>query len=201
MKNHTYKRLVVVLFFTFIFISTISMNVLAAEEQEIRVVKIKIATQQPTNNEAEVTIEESIENNQVDAFDKLSANEQYFFAECVELEACGGGLKSKQAVASAIVNRVNSDKFPNSFEGVVSQKDNGTYQFSTYAKGWGSKTITEETYEACRNAINGGDLVDGATYFANLNICKGSWFHSAESAGTLVRTVEIGGHTFFKLAN
>lgn len=123
----------------------------------------------------------------------LSEEELYFFAECVEMEAGNQGVEGKIAVANVLINRVNSDKFPNSYKGVVSQKCNGTYQFSSYAKGWGSKSISEETYDAIEQALNGENNVGESTYFVNLNACNGSWF-----TNNLTKVTKIGSHTFFK---
>lgn len=123
----------------------------------------------------------------------LSEEELYFFAECVEMEAGNQGIEGKIAVANVLMNRVYSDKFPNTYKGVVSQKCNGTYQFSSYAKGWGSKSISEETYDAIEQALNGENNVGESTYFVNLNACNGSWF-----TNNLTKVVKIGSHTFFK---
>lgn len=123
----------------------------------------------------------------------LSEEELYFFAECVEMEAGNQGIEGKIAVANVLMNRVYSDKFPNTYKGVVSQKSNGTYQFSSYAKGWGSKAISEETYDAIEQALNGENNVGESTYFVNLNACNGSWF-----TNNLTKVTKIGSHTFFK---
>ena len=204
-KNNKIKKITIILGMSLIVALSLifsSLTIYAKETQKKIVITIKIANPSDISNNEDIG-EDIIKNNNISTkeylLNNLSENELYFFAECVELEACGGGLESKQAVANAIVNRVNSNYFPNSFESVVTQNENGTYQFSSYAKGWGSKSISNETYEACKNAFNGEDLVNGATYFANLNICKGTWFYTAESNGTLIRTIDIGGHTFFRL--
>ena len=67
-------------------------------------------------------------------------------AICVEAEAGNQDLLGKRLVADVILNRVESPRFPDTIEGVISQK----YQFTTYWDG-SMDAITEpseETFEA-----------------------------------------------------
>ena len=68
-------------------------------------------------------------------------------AACVEAEAGNQGLDGKRMVADVILNRVEDPAWPNTIEGVITQK----YQFSTYWNGaMDSVSITDETFEACK---------------------------------------------------
>jgi len=73
-------------------------------------------------------------------------------ATCVEAEAGNQDLNGKRLVADVILNRVESPRFPDTIEGVISQK----YQFTTYWDG-SMNAITEpseETFEAVRMELN-----------------------------------------------
>lgn len=68
-------------------------------------------------------------------------------AACVEAEAGNQGLDGKRMVADVILNRVEDPDWPNTIEGVITQK----YQFSTYWNGaMESVSISDETFEACK---------------------------------------------------
>lgn len=66
-------------------------------------------------------------------------------AACVEAEAGNQSLYGKRLVADVILNRVDSDVFPDTISGVISQPG----QFSVYSNGILEKTEpSEETYTA-----------------------------------------------------
>lgn len=66
-------------------------------------------------------------------------------AACVEAEAGNQSLYGKRLVADVILNRVDSDVFPDTISGVISQPG----QFSVYSNGVLQKTEpSEETYTA-----------------------------------------------------
>lgn len=176
----------------------------------IRIVEEEIPEEEIETENAEVEIAETatieVEADEApsytaeaDVLDSISENELYYLAECVQIEAGGESFEGKVAVASVLINRVNSASFPNSYSEVVSQKQNGTYQFSSYSSSvWGKKEIAEETYEAIRTALTDGSNVGNATYFANLNEVKSGWFYTAQENETIEKVAEIGGHSFFK---
>ena len=69
-------------------------------------------------------------------------------ALCVEAEAGNQDLMGKRLVVDVILNRVESDRFPDTIEDVISQK----YHFSTYWNGVmaGIEEPSEDTFEAIR---------------------------------------------------
>ena len=140
-------------------------------------------------------VEELPESEPIDILTTISEEELYYLAECVEIEAEGEGLEGKTAVACVILNRLESDTFPDTIKEIVSQKKGKYYQFSSFkSKKWGNKEITEETYEACRLALSGSDIVGPSLYFCNLTIVKSGWF--IEQLANLTIYIEIGGHSF-----
>ncbi len=99
---------------------------------------------------------------------------------------------SKIAVANVIINRVKSDSFPNSIEGVLTQPDQFTAIYGYYG---GYNVPTENTRECARRAIAGEDNSNGAVYYYAPNYCGGStaaWFES------LTFCTAIDGQRYFK---
>lgn len=94
-----------------------------------------------------------IENLEVVELCKEQIEEEGYFddlemmAACVEAEAGNQSFDGKRMVADVILNRVEDPDWPNTIEGVITQK----YQFSTYWNGaMDNVSISEETFEACR---------------------------------------------------
>lgn len=75
----------------------------------------------------------------------------------VEAEATAGGVEPKINVASTVINRVNSEEFPDTIVDVVYQKTGSTYQFSPVGDGrLYSVTVSETTIEAVDRVIDEG---------------------------------------------
>lgn len=210
--NRLTKKINLCLIIATLFVSVAGIQVEAANERDDEkiVIKIRIESVPEESQETAETIETEevkIEEDSMvaetyesaDILNTLSETELYYLAECVQIEAGGESEDGKIAAASVLINRVYSAKFPNSYQEVVSQKQNGTYQFSSYNSSvWGKKEISEETYDAIRKALTEGSNVGDATYFANMNEIQGGWFYTAQEDGTLEKVAEIGGHTFFR---
>ena len=77
--------------------------------------------------------------------EELLYDELEYLAACVEAEAGNQGLLGKRYVTDVILNRVDSDKFPDTITEVI----NAPRQFSVVSDGRIDKVIpTEETYQA-----------------------------------------------------
>ena len=114
----------------------------------------------------------------------------------VEAEAGGEDKKGKMLVANVVLNRVESDDFPNSISEVIFQSDNGITQFSPISDGrFYQVTVSQETIEAVNQVLMGEDNSQGALYFAarkSANQENMRWFDK-----NLTRLVAYGGHEFF----
>lgn len=115
----------------------------------------------------------------------------------VEAEAGNQDAEGKLLVANVILNRVESEKFPDTVKEVVLQKEKGVCQFSPVSSGriW-KVEISEETCEAVERALEGEDISDGALYFAARKHADGEkmrWFDTK-----LMYLFEHGGHEFFR---
>ena len=115
----------------------------------------------------------------------------------VEAEAGCEDEDGKLLVANVVLNRVNSDKFPETVTDVVFQQDKGVTQFSPVANGsYYRVRISEETVNAVERALMGEDISDGALYFAARKYAdseKMKWFDE-----NLTFLFCHGGHEFFK---
>jgi len=81
----------------------------------------------------------------IDISDGVEDNSFLLLAKCIEAEAGNQGLKGKRLVADVILNRADSDIFPNDITAVITQKN----QFSSYTDGGIDKAQpTLETYLA-----------------------------------------------------
>lgn len=136
------------------------VNGVKAPEPTIPVVdgceKIEI----PTIEEHEVDVVEMSEND-LDSEEFCDSLE--ILATCVEAEAGNQDIKGKRLVADVILNRVESPRFPDTIEGVISQK----YQFTTFWNG-SMDAITEpseETFQAVNMELCGERLDEEILFF------------------------------------
>ena len=102
-------------------------------------------------------------------YDVFTENEQEIFFRIVEAEATGLKLSQKINVANVILNRIDSDKFPNTMKEVVFADG----QFSPIGDGrYFEVEITKETIKACEKAFEEKDTTKGSLYF---DCAKNSW--------------------------
>lgn len=114
----------------------------------------------------------------------------------VEAEAGGEDEDGKLLVANVVLNRMNSEDFPDSVKEVVMQRSSRVTQFSPVASGriWRVE-VSEETVRAVERALNGEDISQGALYFAARKYAGSDsmrWFDRK-----LTFLFRHGGHEFF----
>ena len=100
--------------------------------------KITIEKNETKIVEEPLNIEQELENEEF--CDSLE-----ILAGCVEAEAGNQDLLGKRLVADVILNRVDSDRFPDTIEGVITQK----YHFTTFWDGTMARIVpSDETFQA-----------------------------------------------------
>ena len=114
----------------------------------------------------------------------------------VEAEAGGEDEDGKLLVANVVLNRMNSEAFPNTVKEVVMQRSGRVTQFSPVASGriW-KVEVSEETIAAVQRAIEGEDISQGALYFASRRYANSDsmrWFDRC-----LTFLFKHGRHEFF----
>lgn len=120
---------------------------------------------------------------------KLDSEERYLLAKIAMAEAESECITCKALVIGTVLNRVESDKFPDSIREVLYQKN----QFSPVCNGrFESIEPNEDCYEALRLIEEGYVDRMGATYFEATSDCE-TW-HSRN----LEKLVEHCGTTFYK---
>ncbi len=123
----------------------------------------------PANTPSEVIEHEAIEHEAIDVYCRnLSDNDKLMLAKIVMAEAEGESVYTKVLVILTVLNRVESNQFPNTVEEVIFQNHNNVYQFSPVIPGgryWTTEP-TDECWEAVE-IVNGmeTDVSNGALYF------------------------------------
>ena len=143
-------------------VNEISINRYIVQEVEIVNIdayEVKAKTQAKSKKEVKEDLPETLT-------DVYSEEECEVLYRIVEAEATGGTIEDKQNVANVILNRVESDLFPNTIKEVVFQKSGKNYQFSPKADGRYDKVkITKDTVKACKKAFIEKDTTNGSLYF------------------------------------
>lgn len=128
---------------------------------------------------------------------QFSDEELEVLLRIVEAEAGGEDEDGRLLVANVVLNRVNSEEFPNTVSEVVFQKEGSVAQFSpAYSGKYQRVEISDVTISAVGRALMGEDISQGALYFvARKRAGERSlkWFDEK-----LVFLFEHGGHEFFK---
>lgn len=114
--------------------------------------------------------------------DYWSEEELTYLYRCVESETYGAGFDAKVNVANVIINRIESDRFPDTPKGVVTSPGQFYYP---------RKTISEETILACEFAFSIMDTTEGSLFFHSGSYT--STFNGAEYLFT-----DSVGHHFYR---
>lgn len=130
---------------------------------------------------------------------KLSDSDRDLLYRICNAESGSYGKKAIQAVCWVILNRLASNRFPNTMHGVVYQKhlgeDGWVWQFTPCQNGAINKKPTNLVKEAVDEVLAGkvSDPTGGATYFCTpAAAAADSWW------GTLEFTYHINGHNFYR---
>jgi N-acetylmuramoyl-L-alanine amidase len=123
--------------------------------------------------------------------DGYTKDDYKWLATIIEAEAENQPYIGKLAVGSVVINRVQSENFPNSIKGVIFQKSKRVYQFSPVGDGRINRVVpSEDSLKAAQAALEGEDPTKGALFFYNPKTATSRWIESREVA------VVIVDHTF-----
>lgn len=112
---------------------------------------------------------------------EASSDIPWIMYEVVEAEVRGASKEDKMHVAHVIMNRVNSDSFPNNIYDVCLSPN----QFATRGD------VDQSTIDAVNEAMNSADTTDGALFFH-------SGEYSDEFCGADYIFTDDAGHHFYK---
>lgn len=104
----------------------------------------------------------------------LSSTEIEMLAKLVHGEARGESFEGKVAVASVVLNRVDSSKFPNTVRGVIFEPA----AFTAVDDGQYYTTPNKEAYRAVYYALRGWDPSEGALFYFNPKTATSDWIWS-----------------------
>ena len=104
----------------------------------------------------------------------LYSHEKLLLARLVHAEAKGESYKGKVAVATVILNRVDSSKFPDTVKEVIYAKG----QFTPVSNGSINKPASEEALKSVKEAIALQEEGTKATFFYNPKLTNDKWIKS-----------------------
>ena len=114
----------------------------------------------------------------------------------VEAEAGTEDIKGRVLIANVIMNRLSHEEFPDTITGVILDQRNGIPQFSPVYDGkFYEVTVTDETREAVKQALEGTDYSEGALFFVQRSAADKknvSWFDT-----DLKKLFKYGVHEFY----
>ena len=143
---------------------------------------------QPKNETKEGAPQKTEQTGAVNVPQGFSQNDIKLMANAVYGEARGEPYEGQVAVASVILNRVQSDTFPNTVSGVIFEPR----AFTAVADGQIWLTPNEKAEKAVLDAINGWDPTGHALYYFNPDTATSAWIWSRPQIKT------IGKHIFCK---
>ncbi len=127
---------------------------------------------------------------------QLSDKDYDALLRIVEAEAGGEDQNGKLLVANVVLNRVNSEVFPDTVWDVVMQREQGIAQFSPTVDGrFQNVHVSDDTIAAVERALYGEDISQGALYFCareRADSDKLKWFDRK-----LTKLFSYGHHEFF----
>lgn len=147
---------------------------------------------------AEIEEGVSVQEETIEYVYDLSERDMELLLRIVEAEAGCEDEDGRILVANVVLNRMESELFPDSVAEVVLQTNNGVSQFSPVSSGsiW-TVEVSEETREAVEKALEGENISQGALFFAARKYADSKrmkWFDEK-----LDFLFEHGGHDFFTL--
>jgi len=116
----------------------------------------------------------------------------YWLSRVISAESRGEPLEGQIAVGNVVLNRVRSDKYPNTVKEVVFDRRGGV-QFEPTANGTIYDEPTASAVQAAKLCLDGADQVGDAIYFYAPALSAGAWI---VKNCTYIKT--IGCHKFYK---
>lgn len=116
----------------------------------------------------------------------------YWLSHIINAESGNQPLEGKIAVGNVVLNRVASDRFPDTVKSVVFDRKDAV-QFEPVANGTIYDEPTAQSVLAARLALNGTSVVGGCLYFFNPAWSQGLWVRQ-----NCVYYGTIGCHAFYQ---
>ncbi len=121
-----------------------------------------------------------------------SEEDLYWMSRIIHAESSGEPYIGKLLVGDVILNRVLSEKFPNTVKAVIFDTKHAV-QFTPVSNGTIYNTPCEDCIRAARAVLSGAVRSSVAMYFVNMNTVPVSWVSKNRPA-----ILTVGKHTFFE---
>ncbi len=118
-------------------------------------------------------------------------DELYWMSRIISAEAAGEPFDGKVAVGNVIMNRVESNLYPDTIYEVIFDRNHGV-QFEPILNGSIYNTPTNESIEAAKRVLDGVNVVGDALFFLNPDIAQSSWIVNNREF-----LMSIGDHDFY----
>lgn len=118
-------------------------------------------------------------------------DELYWLSRIISAESAGEPLEGQIAVGNVIINRMNSEQFPNSMYGVIFDDEYGV-QFEPVANGTIYNEPSEQSVKAAKICLEGTNVIGESMYFFNPRIAQSFWIEKNRSFHAT-----IGNHDFY----
>lgn len=162
-------------------------KIVQERESEITNMYASISSSSSSRMNSSASISSLTETVENDDAEKEDTHEKLdLLARLVHSEARGEPYEGKIAVAEVVLNRMESNEFPDSMRAVIYQDG----QFQVVSNGSIYNSPSETSVEAARQALDGTDHARGALFFYNYQIATNRWLD------TLPTITVIGQHTF-----
>ena len=126
-----------------------------------------------------------------EADDVYSYEDLYWLARIISAEARGEPFVGQLAVGTVVINRTQSDYYPDTIYKVIFDKVGGT-QFTPASTGSVYREPTESSVIAAKLCLEGFSLDDGILFFFNSRLAAGSWITANREY-----TMTVGQHDFY----
>lgn len=122
---------------------------------------------------------------------KYDAADLYWLSRIISAESSGEPLRGQIAVGNVVLNRVESETFPDSIPAVIFDRVDAV-QFEPVENGTVYRTPTAQAVEAAQRVLDGENVIGEAMYFYAPALSQGVWINANR-----VYYQTIGCHRFY----
>lgn len=108
---------------------------------------------------------------------EYDAVELYWLSRIISAESRGEAMDGQIAVGNVVLNRVESEEFPNTIPGVIFDRVDGV-QFEPVANGTVYQLPTQQSVQAAQRTLDGEIVIGDALYFYAPELSKGVWINA-----------------------
>ncbi|WP_130807500.1 cell wall hydrolase [Senegalia massiliensis] len=131
--------------------------------------------------------------NNLNEYKIYSYDDFYWLSRIIHAESKGESYDGKVAVGSVVMNRVNSNKFPDTIKEVIFEQNKNTSQFTPVSTGSIINTPSEDSMKAALDALEGKKPVGNSLFFLNPDTANSNWIINNREF-----ILEIDNHMFYK---